>query len=72
MRETMTISLPPKIKSELDRAVHEEGLSRSDIVRESLRQYLFLRKFRALRAKMVTKAQAQGIYTDEDVFDRVS
>lgn len=33
---------------------------------------VFLRKFRALRKRMGMKACASGIYTDEDVFDRVS
>ncbi len=28
--------------------------------------------FRALRQRMMAAAQAQGIFTDEDVFDRVS
>jgi len=48
------------------------SLTRSDLVRESLRDYLFLRRFRALRARLLAKAQAQGIYSDDDVFDRVS
>ena len=72
MRETISISLPEEVKSELDAAVRAEGLSRSDVVRQALRDYLFLRKFRLLRAEMMTKAEAQGIFTDEDVFTRVS
>lgn len=50
----------------------KEGISRSDLVRESLRDYFFFRKFQDLRARMMAKAQAQGIFTDEDVFKRVS
>jgi metal-responsive CopG/Arc/MetJ family transcriptional regulator len=72
MRETVTISLPKAVKDELDRLVEEEGITRSDVVRESLRDYLFLRQFRMLRAKMSAKAKKRGIYTDQDVFDRVS
>jgi metal-responsive CopG/Arc/MetJ family transcriptional regulator len=72
MRETITISIPKSLKKELDKASHEEGLSRSDLVRESLRDYMFIRHFRALRNKMMAKAQTQGIYTDEDVFNLVS
>lgn len=72
MRETITISIPREIREELDSLSEKEGISRSDVVRESLRDYLFFRKFRALRAKMMTKAQAQGIFTDEDVFEKVS
>lgn len=72
MRETITISLPEEIKTELDKIVRNEGISRSDVVRESLRDYLFIRRFRLLRTKMLAKAQSQGIFTDEDVFKRIS
>lgn len=72
MRETVTVSLPPAIKRELDRIAAREGVSRSDVLRASLEEYLFVRRFRALRQRMLAAARAQGIYTDEDVFDRVS
>ncbi|MHB1586924.1 MAG: CopG family ribbon-helix-helix protein [Acidiferrobacteraceae bacterium] len=72
MRETITISLPEDIKTELDKIVRNEGISRSDVVRESLRDYLFIRRFRLLRTRMLAKAQSQGIFTDEDVFKRIS
>ena len=72
MRETISISLSEEIKAELDDAVKAEGLSRSDLVRQALKEYLFLRGFRALRAEMISHAQARGIFTDEDVFKNVS
>jgi len=72
VRKTITISVPEEIKNEIDRVVREEGISRSDVVRESLRDYLFLRRFRRLRARMMAKANAQGIVTDEDVFTKIS
>ena len=72
MRSTMTISVPEKLRVELDEISQLEGVSRSDIVRESLRDYLFTRRYRGLRKTMVPKAAAQGIYTDQDVFDRIS
>ncbi len=36
----MTISLPPKLVREVDRKARFEGRSRSELVREALRQYL--------------------------------
>jgi len=72
MRETVTISLPQAIRRELDRIAKEEGVSRSDVLRQSLEDFLFVRRFRQLRRRMMAAAQAQGIYTDEDVFNRVS
>ena len=72
MRETVTISLPQAVRRELDRVAREEGLSRSDVMRQSLEDFLFVRRFRRLRQRMMATAQAQGVFTDEDVFDRVS
>jgi metal-responsive CopG/Arc/MetJ family transcriptional regulator len=72
MRQLVTVSLPKEIKKELDAITAQEGISRSDIVRESLKDYLFIHRFRSLRKQMVAKAQAHGIYSDQDVFDRVS
>ncbi len=72
MRESISISLPEDLKAELDRLTHEEGVSRSDLVREAVREYLFIRRFRALRQELMPYAEAQGIYTDEDVFGIVS
>ena len=37
-----------------------------------LEDFLFVRRFRRLRQRMMAAAQAEGIYTDEDVFTRVS
>ena len=72
MRSTITISVPEEMRSELDELSKSDGVSRSDIVRESLRDYLFVRRFRTMRNSMVSKASRRGIYTDQDVFDRVS
>ncbi len=72
MRETVTISLPQAVRRELDRVAKEEGVSRSDVLRESLEDVLFVRRFRRLRQRMMGSAQAAGIYTDEDLFMRVS
>ena len=72
MSETIRVSVPEEIRAELDRVVREEGISRGDVVRESLRDYLFVRSFRRLRRRLMAKALAQGVVTDEDVFERVS
>ncbi len=72
MRESISISLPEELKTELDRLTAVDGTSRSDVVREALREYLFARRFRALRQELMPYAEAQGIYTDDDVFRAVS
>jgi len=72
VRKTITLSLPAELRSELDWIASEDGVSRSDVIRESLRDFLFLREFRALRQRLSRKARRRGIFSDEDVFDRVS
>jgi len=72
MRSTITVSIPEDVRKELDRVSDAEGVSRSDIVRESVRDFLFIRQFRALRKTMLPKAARRGVHTDQDVFDRVS
>jgi predicted transcriptional regulator len=72
MKENVTISLPEKINSELKRIAKEEGLTKSQIVKNALQDYIFIKKFRALRSKMIAKAQAQGVFADEDVFEKIS
>jgi putative PIN family toxin of toxin-antitoxin system len=47
MRETVTISLPKAVRQELDRVAKQEGVSRSDVLRQSLEEFLFARRFRA-------------------------
>lgn len=72
MSETFTVTLPPAMSKELDALVKRSGKSRSEVVREAVRRQLALEQFRALREKLVPKARARGVYTDEDVFKLVS
>jgi predicted transcriptional regulator len=72
IQNPMTIRLLDDLKTALDEAVQEAGKSPNELMCEALRDYLFIRKFRSLREHMTSKAQAQGIDTDEDVFDRIS
>ena len=72
MRESISISLPENVKAELDRFTQAEGITRSDLIRQALQEYLLIRKFRTLRSSMMLQAQDQSIFTDEDVFERIS
>jgi len=72
MRETITISLPAELKKKLAEATRSEHTNRSDIVREALRQYFAREEFRRLRRIMMPEAGRRGIFTDEDVFRKIS
>jgi metal-responsive CopG/Arc/MetJ family transcriptional regulator len=72
MRQAVTVSLPTEISDALDALVQDEGTTRSEVVREALRRYLLQREFESVRRRMLPKFEAQGVITDEDVFERVS
>ena len=67
-----SLSVPESIKQKLDWVIKKDYLNQSDIIREALRQYFARQEFHQLRQFMVPEAESQGIYTDEDVFCRVS
>jgi Arc/MetJ-type ribon-helix-helix transcriptional regulator len=56
----------------LDRVCRDTGRSRSEVVREALRRQLTLALLEEARRQLIPFAEAQGIYTDEDVFKLVS
>jgi metal-responsive CopG/Arc/MetJ family transcriptional regulator len=72
MQETITFILPAEIKPAFDNATREEGITPSELIREAINEYLFLRKFKSLRERMILQAQQQGISSEQEVFDRVS
>jgi predicted transcriptional regulator len=70
--DTITIKLPDELRSDLQRLSQEQNKPVSDLVRESIRRYVAVEKFRALRKKVLPFAEAQGFLTDEDVFRTIS
>jgi predicted transcriptional regulator len=69
---TLTIRLPEALKAALDEISRDENRAISDIVRESLRRYVAVERFRSVRKKILPFAEAQGLLTDEDVFRALS
>ncbi len=65
---TLTIRLSDQLRDDLQKLSKEQGRPLSDLVRESLRRYVAVEKFRSLRKKSLPFAEAQGYLTDEDVF----
>ena len=69
---TITIRLPDELKSDLQKLSKEQSKPVSDLVRESIRRFVAVEKFRALRKKALPFAESQGLLTDEDVFKAIS
>ena len=69
---TLTIRIPDKLRADLKRISREQDKPVSDVVRDSMRRYVAIEKFRTLRKKVLPFAEAQGFLTDEDVFKAMS
>jgi len=52
----LSISVPPDLASDLDSAARKERRSRSELVREAVRQYVLLARWRTLRERAALKA----------------
>lgn len=72
MRETLTISLPNKMRREVARAAKRQRLTASEYIRDAVKHKLWLDAFDETRRALMPKARAIGVYTDEDVFRLVS
>ena len=72
MSKSIGIRIPEEWADELKSLSKKDGRPQSELVRESLRQYLAVRRFRELRNKALPLAEPEGILTDEDVFRSVS
>ena len=71
MNQTLTIRIPDNLKKELEKLSKTEEKPVSDLVRDSLKRYVAIHRFRKLRNTVLPFAEAQGILTDEDVFKLV-
>ncbi|MBI4737800.1 MAG: ribbon-helix-helix protein, CopG family [candidate division NC10 bacterium] len=69
MRTTtpITISLPSDLLQETQRVAREEARTRSDLIRDALRQYLASRRWQRLRQWGAETAERLGIKTEADL-----
>jgi hypothetical protein len=72
MRETLTVSLPPRTKRLVERAASESGLTTSEYVRVAIFRKLWQDAAADSRRRAVPRARARGVFTDEDVFRLIS
>jgi metal-responsive CopG/Arc/MetJ family transcriptional regulator len=72
MRSVLSVSLPAKMAAELDAVAKETGRNKSDIVKESLGEFLWEKRFRRMKKRLSPKAKAAGFVTDDDVFKAIS
>ena len=68
MKRPITVRLPDDLRKELQDISSRENIPVSDIVRESIRKYISIHRFRWLRNRVLPFAEAQGLLTDDDIF----
>ena len=69
---TLTLRIPEELKAQLEALSLQQQRPASELVRESLRQYVAAEQLKALRGMTVPLAEAQGFITDDDIFQVVS
>jgi predicted transcriptional regulator len=69
---TLTIRIPEELRSDLQEISLKRSVPVSELVRESIRRYVAIERFRSLRKRSLPFAEAQGLLTDEDVFRAIS
>lgn len=69
---TLTVRVPDELRADLQEISSRQHVPVSDLVRESIRRYVAIERFRALRKRALPFAEAQGLLTDEDVFRAIS
>jgi CopG family transcriptional regulator/antitoxin EndoAI len=69
MRTTkpITVSLPFDLLEETQRAARAEARTRTDLIRDALRQYLASRRWQRLRAWGAEAADRLGLKTEADL-----
>ena len=72
MSNTITIRLDEKLATKLAHVAERSGRTRSDVIRDALRRQLAITILDEVREELVPLAEKQGIYTDEDVFRKLS
>lgn len=70
--KSLNVRIPSDLQKELMAISKREKTPLSDLVRESLREFVAVRRFRQIRRKILPLSEVRGILTDEDVFKVVS
>ena len=71
MDKIITVRVPEDLDNSLRKISREEDKPVSNLIRESLQRYIQIYRFRKLREKVLPFAEAQGLLTDEDIFNKL-
>lgn len=68
---SLTLRIPDVLERQLEAESKARGISKSDVVREALERDLRVQAWRKLREQFRPHLERQGIFTEEDVFQRL-
>ena len=68
MRTVISVSFPKEMAMELDKLAKDSGRTRSEIVKEALRAFLWEERFGTFRSKIQPQAKERGLVTGGAVF----
>ena len=66
------ITLPDALRAELEAHARAHDIAPGDLVCSAVEEYIYFRRLREFRARMVEEARNQGLLTEEDVFARLA
>ena len=68
----LNVRIPDELQRQLKAICKREKIPLSDLVRESLQQFVTIRQFRQIRDEILPFAEEKGYLTDEDIYNDIS
>ena len=68
---SLTVRIPDALEVKLVQASQARGISKSDLAREAIERLLRRRTLCELRERLAPNLEAQGMFTEEDVLNRL-
>ena len=68
--QTMSLSMPPRLAKQVLSLARQEGKTKSELMREALRQYIEMKEMRKAQSIFSKRARELGI-KDEDDIERI-
>ena len=68
--QTMSLSMPPRLLKQVLSLARQEGKTKSELMREALRQYIEMKEMRKAQSIFSKRARELGI-KDEDDIERI-
>ena len=65
--EVLTLYLPPEMAEQVKKFAKDEGMTRSELFREALSEYMKKRKWEKIREYGIRKAAELGVRDENDV-----